>query len=123
MNTHGPGPLQAGEQSGLRRGPDPDQLPAALSEPTGPTSGTVSLPLHLACPGLRTFALSDENLRLGMCRIALNTGLYEDYVRYLDGDLLACSWPRLQKMVGRGIRTAWEEIVPGLYTNSTEAAA
>ncbi|MFD4987269.1 hypothetical protein [Streptomyces sp. NPDC058374] len=95
----------------------------ALSELTGPTSGTVSLPLRLACSGLRTFALSDENLRLGMYRIALNAGLYEDYVRYLDGDLLARSWPRLQKMVGSGIRTAWEETVPGLYTSSTEAAA
>ncbi|GLW15731.1 hypothetical protein Stsp01_24740 [Streptomyces sp. NBRC 13847] len=84
MNTHGPGRLHAGGQSGLRqaegptsrRGPDPNQLPAALSELTGPTSGAVSLPLHLACSGLHTFALSDENLHLGMCRIALNTGLY-----------------------------------------------
>ncbi|MCQ4207785.1 hypothetical protein [Streptomyces longispororuber] len=79
----------------------------------------MSLALPLACSGLHTFALPDENLRLDMYRIAL----YEDYVRYLDSDRLARSWPRPQKMVGRGIRTTWEETVPGLYTNFTEAAA
>ncbi|MFG2226354.1 hypothetical protein [Streptomyces sp. NPDC048644] len=109
MYTHGPGPLRAEEQSELRQaegptsrqGSDPNQLPIALSELTAPTSGTVSL---------------------GMYRIALNADLYDDCVRYLDGNLLTPSWPRLQKMVGRGIRTAWEETVPGLYTNSAEAA-
>ncbi|MER6442773.1 hypothetical protein ABT275_41685 [Streptomyces sp. NPDC001185] len=68
----------------------------------------MELPLHLAWSGLRTFDLGDEKLLLGMYRIVLLNGKYGDYSRYLDAGLLVAHWPILRKMLGRGVRTAWE---------------
>jgi hypothetical protein len=86
-----------------------EQLPGELAELVGPVRGTVTLPLHLAWSGLRTFDLGDEKLLLGMYRIVLLNGQYEDYARYLDGMLLVSQWPVLRKMLGRGVRAAWED--------------
>jgi hypothetical protein len=44
-----------------------------------------------------------------MYRIVLLNGQYEDYARYLDGMLLVSQWPVLRKMLGRGVRAAWED--------------
>lgn len=82
MNTLGPGRLHAGGQSGLRpaegptsrRGPDPNQLPAALSELTGPTSGAVSLPCTSPVPAC-VRSPSRTRTCASACA-ALNTGLY-----------------------------------------------
>ncbi|MFE6485144.1 hypothetical protein ACFVGN_19685 [Streptomyces sp. NPDC057757] len=71
--------------------------------------GTVTLPLHLAWSGLRTFDLGDEKLLLGMYRIVLLNGRYEDFTGYLDSGLLVSRWPVLRKMLGRGVRGAWED--------------
>lgn len=91
-----------------RWAPASDQLPGSLAELSGPTQGTVALPLHLAWSGLRTFDLGDEKLLLGMYRIVLLNGKYQDFVRYLDAAQLVACWPTLRKMLGRGVRTAWE---------------
>ncbi|MFJ4832139.1 hypothetical protein ACIP79_19890 [Streptomyces sp. NPDC088747] len=86
-----------------------EQLPGGLAELVGPVKGTVTLPLHLAWSGLRTFDLGDEKLLLGMYRIVLLNGRYEDFTSYLDGGLLVSHWPVLRKMLGRGVRAAWED--------------
>ncbi|MFI1441603.1 hypothetical protein ACH4V2_20655 [Streptomyces fructofermentans] len=74
----------------------------------------MTLPLHLAWSGLRTFDLGDEKLLLGMYRIVLLNGRHEDYTHYLDANLLVSRWPVLRKMLGRGVRTVWEERFPRL---------
>ncbi|MEU9408768.1 hypothetical protein AB0E08_24180 [Streptomyces sp. NPDC048281] len=90
---------------------------------TGPTHRCVDLPLHLAWSGLRSFDLDDDKLLLGMYRIVLTTGLHDDYIQFLDGSLLTSRWPRLQRMVGRGVRTAWEDAFPELRPDAGQAAA
>ncbi|MFE4756716.1 hypothetical protein ACFRIB_42090 [Streptomyces mirabilis] len=92
-----------------RWAPAPDQLPGDLTELTGPIHGTVVLPLHLAWSGLRAFDLGDEKLLLGMYRIVLLNGRREDYTCYLDAAQLIAHWPILGKMLGRGVRTVWED--------------
>jgi hypothetical protein len=98
----------SGAAGASRWAPAPEQLPDDLAELAGPTEGVVCLPLHLAWSGLRTFDLGDEKLLLGMYRIVLLNGKYEDYVRYLDAAQLIAHWPVLRKMLGRGVRTVWE---------------
>ncbi|MEW2573739.1 hypothetical protein [Streptomyces sp. NPDC047070] len=97
-----------------RWAPAADQLPHDLVELTGPVHGAVTLPLHLAWSGLRTFDLGDEKLLLGMYRIVLLNGHREDYTRYLDANLLVDHWPVLRKMLGRSVRGVWEERFPRL---------
>ncbi|MET9565363.1 hypothetical protein [Streptomyces tauricus] len=77
------------------------------------------MPLHLAWSGLRTFDLADEKLLLGMYRIVLLNGRYEDYTRYLDATVLVSRWPVLRKMLGRGVRAVWEERFPRLRPAAT----
>jgi hypothetical protein len=102
-----------------RWAPASDELPDDLAELGGPTRGTVVLPLHLVWSGLRVFDLGDEKLLLGMYRIVLLNGKYQDFVRYLDAALLVAHWPTLRKMLGRGVRTVWE----GRFTQLRPAAA
>ncbi|MGQ4437184.1 hypothetical protein [Streptomyces sp. SAS_260] len=83
----------------------------------------MELPLHLAWSGLRTFGLDDEKLLLGMYRIVLTMGLRGDCLQFLDGGLLVAHWPRLRKMVGRGVRSAWEDAFPVLCPRGCQAAA
>ncbi|MGW6260974.1 hypothetical protein [Streptomyces sp. NPDC055085] len=91
-----------------RWAPASDQLPGSLAELVGPTLGIVELPLYLAWSGLCSFDLSDEKLLLGMYRIVLINGRREDYVEYLNAAHLVANWHILRKMLGRGVRTAWE---------------
>lgn len=105
-----------------RWAPATDQLPRDLAELTGPLQGTVTLPLHLAWSGLRTFDLGDEKLLLGMYRIVLLNGRHEDYTHYLDAAVLVSRWPVLRKMLGRGVRTAWEERFPRLRLAAAASA-
>lgn len=126
MDSYGPERQRTTERDApapSRWSPAADQLPSGLTELTGPTRGPVDLPLHLAWSGLRTFDLDDEKLLLGMYRIVLTTGLHDDYIQFLDGSLLTAHWPRLRKMVGRGVRTAWESAFPELRPRSDQAAA
>lgn len=68
------------------------------------------------------FDLDDEKLLLGVYRVVLATGLREDCLQFLDGGLLVSHWPRLRKMVGRGVRTAWEDAFPALRARSGRVA-
>ncbi|MFD5633974.1 hypothetical protein ACFVU0_34235 [Streptomyces sp. NPDC058122] len=106
----------AGTSMPSRWAPAERQLPRDLKELIGPARGTVALPLHLAWSGLRVFDLGDEKLLLGMYRIVLLNGMYEDYVRYLNAAQLVAHWPILRKMLGRGVRSAWEDRFTQLQT-------
>ncbi|ALV30904.1 hypothetical protein AS200_01495 [Streptomyces sp. CdTB01] len=91
-----------------------ERLPARLAELSGPTTGTVELPLHLAWSGLRQFEVDDDKLLLGLYRIVLTNGLREDLTRYLNADLLVRHWPRLRIAVGKPVRACWERRFPEL---------
>ncbi|MET8956064.1 hypothetical protein ACWEO4_42630 [Streptomyces sp. NPDC004393] len=93
-----------------------ERLPASLEELSGPDSGSVELPLHLAWSGLTRFDLDDEQLLVGLYRIVLTNGLREDLTRYLNADLLLRHWPRLRIALGRPVRTCWEQRFPQLVT-------
>ncbi|WP_128380459.1 hypothetical protein [Streptomyces cavernae] len=91
-----------------------ERLPAHLEELSGPETGTVELPLHLAWSGLRRFEVSDEKLLVGLYRIVLTSGLRDDLTGYLNAELLVWHWPRLRIAVGKLVRTCWERRFPEL---------
>uniref|UniRef100_UPI002F90D9D0 hypothetical protein n=1 Tax=Streptomyces longwoodensis TaxID=68231 RepID=UPI002F90D9D0 len=98
-----------------------ERLPARLEELSGPATGTVELPLHLAWSGLRRFEVSDEKLLLGLYRIVLTNGLREDLTGYLNADLLVRHWPRLRIALGKPVRTCWEQRFPELVAAAAAA--
>ncbi|MFI6442455.1 hypothetical protein [Streptomyces sp. NPDC050759] len=97
-----------------------ERLPVSLDELAGPQSGSVALPLELAWSGLRVFELGDVKLLLGLYRIVLNNGSTDDFVRYLDQGHLVRHWSILRRMLGRGVREAWEEAFPELCLSGLE---
>ncbi|MEN1889983.1 hypothetical protein [Streptomyces mirabilis] len=46
-----------------------------------------------------------------MYRIVLLKGRCEGYTCHLDATQLIAHWPILRKMLGRGVRTLWEDRV------------
>ncbi|MFI1036002.1 hypothetical protein [Streptomyces sp. NPDC020951] len=91
-----------------------ERLPSYLEELSGPATGAVELPLHLAWSGLRRFEVGDEKLLLGLYRIVLTNGLHDDLIGYLNADLLVRHWPRLRIALGKPVRTCWEQRFPEL---------
>lgn len=91
----------------------PYVVPDTLSELTGPASGVVKLPTHLAWSGLRVYDLGDER-QLGL--------LYETVIResmdiadidhYLNETVLGRVWLRL--WLPARVRRAWEQRFPSL---------
>jgi hypothetical protein len=90
------------------------RLPASLDELQGPTQGLVHLPLHVAWSGRTSFDLDKPRQRMGLYRTVLHEGLHEDLTRYLNHDLLLQLWPTLRRLVGRTVRTVWEDAFPAL---------
>ena len=64
------------------------RLPAALIDLSGPTRGTVQLPLHVAWSGQTAFDLDSPKPRMHMYRIVLAEGQLADVTVYLNCDLL-----------------------------------
>ncbi|MGW7427007.1 hypothetical protein ACWGJB_44715 [Streptomyces sp. NPDC054813] len=98
------------------------RLPTSLDELNGPTTGVVELPLHVAWSGITSFELSKPRQRMGLYRTVLHEGLREDLPRYLDQDLLLELWPVLRTLVGRSVRTVWEDAFPPLTSRARAAA-
>ncbi|GHE79624.1 hypothetical protein GCM10018771_71880 [Streptomyces cellulosae] len=98
------------------------RLPESLEELHGPAKGVVELPLHMAWSGLTTYDLDKPRQRMGLYRTILHEGLREDLPRYLNRDLLLELWPVLRTLVGRTVRTVWEDAFPQL-SSRTQAAA
>ncbi|WP_199809804.1 hypothetical protein [Streptomyces sp. NRRL S-455] len=53
---------------------------------------------------------------------ARHEGLHDDLPRYLNQDLLLHLWPVLRTLVGRTVRTVWEEPFPQLASRTRAAA-
>jgi hypothetical protein len=122
----GPGPRNLSgadaEDLALYREKFRRRLPESLDKLHGPTHGVVELPLHLAWSGMTSYDLDNPRQRMGLYRTVLHEGLHDDLPRYLNQDLLLELWPVLRTLVGRTVRTVWEDTFPEL-TSRTRAAA
>ncbi|MFJ8347928.1 hypothetical protein ACIQ9J_16425 [Streptomyces sp. NPDC094153] len=98
------------------------RLPESLDELHGPTQGIVELPLHMAWSGMTSYDMGKPRQRMGLYRTVLHEGLRDDLPRYLNQDLLLQLWPVLRTLVGRTVRTVWEDAFPQLASR-TQAAA
>ncbi|MDQ1015698.1 hypothetical protein [Streptomyces afghaniensis] len=98
------------------------RLPESLDELRGPTHGVVDLPLHMAWSGMTSYDLGKPRQRMGLYRTVMHEGLHDDLPRYLNQDLLLQLWPVLRTLVGRTVRTVWEDAFPQL-ASPTRAAA
>ncbi|MET9671071.1 hypothetical protein ABZY19_38130 [Streptomyces sp. NPDC006475] len=98
------------------------RLPASLDELHGPTDGVVDLPLHMAWSGMTSYDLGKPRQRMGLYRTVLHEGLHDDLPHYLNQDLLLQLWPVLRTLVGRSVRTVWEDAFPQLASRTRAAA-
>lgn len=91
----------------------PYTVPETLTELTGPTSGSVTLPQHLDWSEQGTYHL-DDPAELGLMyeRVIREAMDVADLRRYLDGRTLRRMWHRL--FLPRRVRTLWEARFPGL---------
>jgi hypothetical protein len=122
----GPGPRNLSgtdaEDLALYREKFRRRLPESLDELHGPTHGAVDLPLHLAWSGMTSYDLGKPRQRMGLYRTVLHEGLHDDLPRYLNRDLLLELWPVLRTLVGRTVRTVWEDDFPELASRTRAAA-
>ena len=122
----GPGPRNLSgadaEDLALYREKFRRRLPESLDKLHGPTHGVVELPLHLAWSGMTSYDLGKPRQRMGLYRTVLHEGLRDDLPLYLDQDLLLQLWPVLRTLVGRTVRTVWEDAFPQLASRTRAAA-
>jgi hypothetical protein len=89
------------------------RLPSSLKDLSGPATGMVMLPLHVAWSGRRAYDVSDERQRLMLYALLLAEAQREDLKRFLHGESLVSMWPRLRRLLGPHARRAWEqELIP-----------
>lgn len=98
------------------------RLPASLEELQGPARGMVDLPLHVAWSGLQSYDLDKPRQRMGLYRTLLHEGLHEDLISCLNQDVLLELWPTLRCLVGRTVRSVWENAFPQLAERGEAAA-
>ncbi|MFF3491287.1 hypothetical protein ACFYWS_08045 [Streptomyces sp. NPDC002795] len=92
------------------------RLPEALDELAGPEHGVVDLPLHVAWSGVTSYDVDRPRQRMVLYSTVLQEGMHDDLVAYLNRDFLLAQWPVLRKLVGRTVRTVWENAFPELRT-------
>ncbi len=115
-------PADGAEDLALYREKFQQRLPAALEELHGPVTGVVELPKHVAWSGMSAYDLGKPRQRMGLYRTVLHEGLREDLPLYLNHDLLLQLWPTLRRLVGRTVRTVWEDAFPQLAARSRSVA-
>ncbi|MGC0328965.1 hypothetical protein RKD23_001955 [Streptomyces sp. SAI-170] len=115
-----PGPVA--EDLALYREKFRRRLPESLDELHGPTQGVVELPLHMAWSGMTSYDMSKPRQRMGLYRTVLHEGLRDDLPHYLNRDLLVQLWPVLRTLVGRTVRTVWEDAFAELASRTRAAA-
>ncbi|MBM7084635.1 hypothetical protein [Micromonospora humidisoli] len=99
----------------LARPGRPVVVARTLAELTGPTGGTVELPVRLMWSSERTFDLADPDDLLWLYENVLRETTRADDLRALiDGRTLCRVWRRLN--LPRGVRSAWESRHRGLRT-------
>ncbi|MET7439145.1 hypothetical protein ACWERY_36525 [Streptomyces sp. NPDC004082] len=98
------------------------RLPSALRDLQGPVQGVVELPVHVAWSGMTSYDLANPRQRMGLYRTVLHEGLRDDLPEYLNEDLLLQLWPTLRCLVGRTVRSVWEDAFPELAARGRAAA-
>jgi hypothetical protein len=86
------------------RKPHTDRLPARIEDLRGPARGVVSLPRHLALPGMRECDVTDAATRRNMYGIVLTQGQRNDVKRFLNATLLREDWPVLRSSLDPRLR-------------------
>ncbi|NGN63706.1 hypothetical protein G5C51_07260 [Streptomyces sp. A7024] len=99
------------------------RLPHALDELRGPEHGVVQLPLHVAWSGLTSYDLDLPRQRMLLYCTVLHEGLHDDLVAFLNRELLLTLWPVLRTLVGRNVRTVWEDAFPELAAQADASGA
>lgn len=90
----------------------PVAVPETLSALHGPTTGRVTLPLHVYSSGrgpVREFNLAVEAEQVELYQIVLTEGRLSDVCRFIDADALVNLWPRL--WLSPHVRTAWDRLL------------
>jgi hypothetical protein len=95
------------------------RLPDSLDLLQGPTEGIVDLPQHAAWSGMVSYDLGKPRQRMSLYRIVLHEGLRDDLPVYLNRDMLLQLWPVLRTLVGRTVRSVWEDAFPQLASRGT----
>lgn len=90
------------------RKPHTHRLPARIEDLRGPARGVVSLPRHLALPGMRECDVTDAATRRSMYGIVLTQGQRNDVARFLNADYLRQDWPLIAGALEPGLRAACE---------------
>lgn len=85
-----------------------DRLPEGIEELRGPARGVVSLPRHLALPGMRDCDVTDDAVRRSMYGIVLTQGQRNDVARFLNADYLRQDWPMIAGSLDPSVRGACE---------------
>jgi hypothetical protein len=89
------------------------RLPSSLRDLSGPATGTVELPLHVAWSGRRAYDVGDERQRLMLYALLLAEAQRDDLERFVNRESLVSMWPRLRQLLGPHARRAWEqELIP-----------
>lgn len=71
---------------------------------------------------MTSYDLGKPRQRMGLYRTVLHEGLRDGLPHYVNHDLLLQLWPVLRTLVGRTVRTVWEDAFPQL-DSLTRAAA
>ncbi|MGI5150830.1 hypothetical protein ACQEVC_31485 [Plantactinospora sp. CA-294935] len=105
----------------LARPGRPAVVTPTVAELTGPTRGTVVLPLRLMWGPERSFDLDDPDQLLWMYENVLRESTRSDDLRrFLNGRVLRRIWSALN--LPRGVRAAWERRHPSLAAADRRAA-
>jgi hypothetical protein len=86
-----------------------DRLPARIEDLRGPARGVVSLPRHLALPGMRECDVTDAATRRSMYGIVLTQGQRNDVARFLNSDYLREDWTHLADALEPRLRSTCEQ--------------
>ena len=90
--------------------PDP---PARLADLTGPTEGTIELPVTIDWGPKRSYDMaSDADRRVAYELVLQEAATTEQVSKYVNGHALAQVWRRL--WLPRRVRAVWEERLPEL---------
>jgi hypothetical protein len=73
-----------------------ERLPASLADLRGPQTGEVTVPLHVAWSGMRTFDVQNPSLRLMLYHLVLVEGQRGDIEDLLARPYLVEMWHRLR---------------------------
>jgi len=100
-----------------------ERLPASLADLRGPETGEVTVPLHVAWSGMRTFDVQNPSLRLMLYHLVLVEGRRTDIETLLARPYLVGMWHRLRTMVGPSHRDLWESRFPELIVKRRRTGA